>query len=322
MDIKNKVILVIGGAGFIGSHTVDLLLKENIKKLFIFDNFIRGTKKNISHLIRDNRVQVIDNADILDYGKLLNFTRKADAVFHFAALWLNHCINDPKLAFDVNIKGTFNVIHACKETNVEKLIFSSSASVYGDSFSKKIKEDNLLLSKNFYGATKISCEAILRAYFCQYNLNYLGLRYMNVYGRRQDYKGKYVSVILKMLDAIENNQPPTIFGNGEESYDFVSVEDCARANVCAIKSSAVNEFYNVGTGVKTSLKELAHILMKIKNKNLLIKYIKNKEKFIDRNRVGSTKKAKKDLGFKSRISINDGLKDLIDWKDKEFQKSK
>ena len=145
---------------------------------------------------------------------------------------------------------------------------------------------------------------------------------MNVYGRRQDYKGKYVSVILKMLDAIENNQPPTIFGNGEESYDFVSVEDCARANVCAIKSSAVNEFYNVGTGVKTSLKELAHILMKIKNRNLLIKYIKNKEKFIDRNRVGSTKKAKKDLGFKSRISINDGLKDLIDWKDKEFQKSK
>ena len=115
----------------------------------------------------------------------------------------------------------------------------------------------MLLSKNFYGATKISSEATLRAYFCQHNLNYLGLRYMNVYGPRQDYKGKYVSVILKMLDAIENNKPPTIFGSGKESYDFVSVVDCARANICAIKSDSFNEFYNVGTGVKTTLKELA-----------------------------------------------------------------
>ena len=318
MDLTGKRILVIGGAGFIGSHTIDLLLKENIKELFIFDNLTRGSKKNIENSLKDNRVNFINDADILDYQKLLKWTYNSDAVLHFAALWLNHCINNPRYALEVNILGTFNVIQACKEASIEKLIFSSSASVYGDTTKSLIDEDTLLQSKNFYGATKISCEALMRSFFYQHNLNYLGLRYMNVYGPRQDYKGRYVSVILKMLDAIDRDRAPTIFGNGNDTYDFISVEDCAMANICALKSNKSNQFYNVGTGIKTSLKELAQNLIKIRNKNLLINYIENKESYIDRDRVGDILKAKKELKFQSKISLDEGLKRLIKWRDNDL----
>ena len=248
----------------------------------------------------------------------MKWAHNSDAVLHFAALWLNHCINNPRYALEVNILGTFNFIQACKEASIEKLIFSSSVSVYGDTTKSLIDEETLLQSKNFYGATKISCEALMRSFFYQHNLNYLGLRYMNVYGPRQDYKGRYVSVILKMLDAIDRDRAPTIFGNGNDTYDFISVEDCAMANICALKSNKSNQFYNVGTGIKTSLKELAQNLIKIRNKNLLINYIENKESYIDRDRVGDILKVKKELKFQSKIALDEGLKRLIKWRDNDL----
>ena len=271
MDIKGKNFLVIGGAGLIGSHAVDALLREDVSKVVIYDNFFRGSEENLNESLNDPRVSIYENGgDILQTDILDSAMKGIDGVFHFAALWLLQCHEYPRSAFDVNIKGTFNVMEACVKHNIQRLVYSSSASVYGDALTEPMDEYHPYNNQNFYGATKIASEAMLRAFHHRYGLNYVGLRYMNVYGPRQDYHGAYIAVIMKMLDAIDKGESPTIMGDGSEAFDFVAVEDCAYANVCALKSEAVDQNYNVGTGVKTSLKELAEkILLLLIAKNLL-----------------------------------------------------
>ena len=255
MDLKGKRLLVIGGGGLIGSHTVDLLTKEDVKEITIYDNFTRGTHQNIEKALQDERVNVFNaGGDILQEDILRSAMKGIDGVFHFAALWLLQCHEFPESAFEVNIRGTFNVMNSCIKENVQKLIYSSSASVYGDAVTEPMSEDHPFNNKNFYGATKICGESMLRAYHHRYGLDYIGLRYMNVYGPRQDYRGAYIAVIMKMLDAIDRGEAPTIFGDGSEAFDFVSVTDCAKANICGMKSSSNDEFYNVGTGKEHHLK--------------------------------------------------------------------
>ena len=315
MEMQGKKFVVIGGAGLIGSHTVDYLTKEDVKEIIIYDNMTRGSTENLKNALKDNRVKVYDvGGDILQTDILENAIENADGVFHFAALWLLQCHEFPRSAFNVNIQGTFNVMDACVKKNVKKLIYSSSASVYGDAIKNPMDENHPFNNKNFYGATKICGEAMLRAYHHRYNLKYLGLRYMNVYGPRQDYKGAYIAVIMKMLDAIEKNENPTIYGDGSESFDFVSVKDCALANLCAMKSDVVDEFYNVGTGKKTSLKELAELLLKLTNSNLHINYLPRENQTLVKNRIGSVKKAREQINFEAIINLKQGLKELIEWK--------
>ena len=221
MDIKGKTFVVVGGAGLIGSHTVDKLLLEDVGKVIIYDNFVRGTQENLENAIKDPRVKIHDiGGDILQTDILESAFRNADGVFHFAALWLLQCHEFPRSAFDVNIKGTFNIMEACLSQKIKRVVYSSSASVYGDALTEPMEENHPYNNKNFYGATKISCEAMLNAYYYRYNLNYVGLRYMNVYGPRQDYHGAYIAVIMKMLDAIDNGQSPTILGDGSEAFDL------------------------------------------------------------------------------------------------------
>ena len=280
MKLTNKKFLLIGGAGFIGSHTAELLIKEDIKELIIYDNFTRGKIDNLKNIIDDKRVKIFDLAGDICQPDLLDKSMEGiDGVFHYAALWLLHCQDYPVSAFKTNIEGTFNVINSCIKNNVKKLIFSSSASVYGDAMFEPMTEDHPLNNKNFYGATKICGEAIMNAYHHRYNLPYIGLRYMNVYGPRQDTKGAYVAVILKILQNIKRNIEPTIFGDGSQSYDFVSVYDCAKANICAMKSNQKNGFYNVATGKKTSLLDLTKKILTLKKSNLKINFDK-KKKFI------------------------------------------
>ncbi len=315
MKLSGKKIVVIGGAGLIGSHTVDALLKEDVKEIIIYDNFVRGSIDNLENAIKDPRVNIFEaGGDILHTDILHSALKGANGVFHFAALWLLQCHEFPRSAFDVNVKGTFNVIDACVKEKVEKLIYSSSASVYGDAISNPMTEDHPFNNKNFYGSTKICGEAMLRSFYHRYNLNYIGLRYMNVYGPRQDYQGAYIAVIMKMLDAIDKNENPIIYGDGSECFDFISVEDCALANICAIKSGQVNNFYNVGTGVQTSLKELAEMLLLLTNNNLKIEYIKKNETTFVKNRIGCPKKAKKQINFQSKLTLEEGLKNLIEWR--------
>ena len=312
MEISNSRILVIGGAGLIGSHIVEELVQEDVGKLVIFDNFTRGKLENIEHVLQDDRVEYyegdITHVDVLDY-----VVKDVDYVFHLAALWLLHCHEFPRASFEVNIAGTFNVLEACVKNNVKKLIYSSSASVYGDSLETSIIEDHPYNNQTFYGATKIAGEHMCRAFFYRYGLHYVGLRYMNVYGPRQDYKSTYTSVIMKVLDRIDLRKSPVVYGDGSQAYDFIHVRDVARANVCALKSSTTNDFYNVGCGIKTTIKELVELLLELTGCNLEIQYEPTGLTFVT-NRVGGTNKAESELNFKSEIGLKQGLVDTIRWR--------
>src|SRR5688572_16899854 len=264
MDLKGKKFVIIGGAGLIGSHTLDQLVQEDVREIIIYDNFVRGSHGNIEASLLDPRVRVFEaGGDILQTDILHQALKDADGVFHFAALWLLHCHDYPRSAFEVNVKGTFNVLEACVAQGVNRLVYSSSASVYGDAIEEPMTEDHPFNNKNFYGATKIAGEAMVRAFHHRYGLNFVGLRYMNVYGPRQDYRGAYIAVIMKMLDAIDRGEGPTIMGDGSEAFDFIAVEDCAKANICAVKADVKDRFYNVGTGTRTSLKELAELILQV-----------------------------------------------------------
>jgi len=315
MDIKGKKLVVIGGAGLIGSHTVDKLIQEDVKEIVIYDNFVRGRIENLKDALKDPRVKIFDlGGDILQTDILDSAIRGADGVFHLAALWLLQCHEYPRSAFDVNVRGTFNVVEACVKNGIKRLVYSSSASVYGDAVEEPMTEDHPFNNKNFYGATKIAGEAFMRSFHHRYGLDYVGLRYMNVYGPRQDYHGAYIAVIMKMLDAIDRGDSPTIMGDGSEAFDFVAVEDCGSANVCAMKSKATDKFYNVGTGKRTSLKELAEMLLILTNSSKPINYASRSQATLVRNRIGSPARATSEINFTSKIDLRDGLQRLINWR--------
>jgi UDP-glucose 4-epimerase len=315
MDISGKRLMVIGGAGLIGSHCVESLLRSDVREIVVYDNFVRGTRDNLSVAMRDPRVRVYDvGGDILQTDILESAMTGIDGVFHLAALWLLQCHEFPRSAFEVNVRGTFNVLDACVRKNVKRLVMSSSASVYGDAVEEPMTEDHPFNNKNFYGATKICGEAMARAYHHRYGLQYVGLRYMNVYGPRQDYRGAYIAVIMKMLDAIDRGEGPTILGDGSEAFDFVAVEDCADANVCAMRADIADRFYNVGTGKRTTLKEVAEKLINLTGSNQPISYAPRSQATLVRNRIGSTVNAKMEIGFEATIDLDDGLKRLIDWR--------
>ncbi|MBC7542642.1 MAG: SDR family NAD(P)-dependent oxidoreductase [Candidatus Sericytochromatia bacterium] len=315
MDLKDARVLVIGGAGFIGSHVVDLLTKEPVKEVIVYDNFCRGTQANLEDAFTDKRVRIFDvGGDITQSDILQAAMKNVDAVVHLAALWLLQCHDYPRAAFDVNIRGTFNILEACRDNNVKRLVYSSSASVYGDAVEIPMTEEHPFANKTFYGATKIAGEQMARAFYHRYNLPYVGLRYMNVYGARQDYKGTYIAVIMKILDRLDQDLPPVLYGDGSQTYDFIYVEDCAKANVCALKSAAADYNYNVGSGTGTSLKELTEMILKLTGKEHLgIQYEPAGQTFVT-NRIGSTSRAKKDLGFQTSIDLADGLRRLIAWR--------
>ncbi|MEI7493874.1 MAG: NAD-dependent epimerase/dehydratase family protein [Alphaproteobacteria bacterium] len=314
MDLKGKKLVVVGGAGLIGSHTVDELLKEDIKEIIVYDNFVRGTHGNIENALRDPRVRIFEiGGDICQTDILNEAFKGADGVFHFAALWLLQCHDFPRSAFNVNIEGTFNILDTCVNQGVKRLVYSSSASVYGDAVCEPMDENHPFNNTNFYGATKIAGEAMARAYHHRYKLPYVGLRYMNVYGPRQDYRGAYIAVIMKMLDNLDKGIAPTLYGDGSQAYDFVYVGDCAKANVCAMKSDTVDQFYNVGTGVRTSIKELAEMILKITSSDLDVQYEPAGLTFV-KNRIGCPKKAATEIGFKYYVDLENGLKQLIEWR--------
>lgn len=315
MDIKGKKLVVVGGAGLIGSHTIDHLLKDDVKEILIYDNFVRGRVENLNNALKDSRVKIFDvGGDVMQTDILEAAFEGADGVFHFAALWLLQCHDYPRSAFDVNVRGTFNVMEACVKKGVKRLVYSSSASVYGDAVEEPMTEDHPFNNKNFYGATKIAGEAMLRAFHHRYGLDYVGLRYMNVYGPRQDYHGAYIAVIMKMLDAIDRGEGPTIMGDGSEAFDFVAVEDCGMANVCAMKADTSDRYYNVGTGKRTSLRELAELILEITNCQKPLNFAPRSQATLVRNRVGCSKRASAEIGFTAQLDLREGLKQLIEWR--------
>lgn len=321
-DLTGSKILVIGGAGFIGSHIVEELIKEPVEEIVVYDNFCRGTKENLKEALKDSRVKIYDiGGDITQTDILDSAMKGKDYVIHLAALWLLQCYEYPRAAFDVNIRGTFNVLEACVNNKIKKLVYSSSASVYGDALEIPMTEDHPYNNRTFYGATKIAGEHMCRAYNERYGLDYVGLRYMNVYGARQDYHGAYVAVVMKILDRIDQGLPPIVYGDGSQSYDFIYVSDIAKANICALKADVTDKFYNVGMGRKTSIKELCETIIKITDSELEIQYEPSGQTFVT-NRIGSTKKAAEEIGFVADIELVEGLKRLIEWRKMSIEGNK
>jgi UDP-glucose 4-epimerase len=315
VELESKKIVVIGGAGLIGSHVTEALLREDVGEVVVYDNFVRGTRENLAAALDDPRCSVFEHGgDIMQTDVLKSALAGAEGVFHLAALWLLHCQDYPRAAFDVNIRGSFNVFEACVEAGVERLVYSSSASVYGNAVEEPMTEDHPFNFENFYGATKVAGEAMLRALHHRFGLSFVGLRYMNVYGPRQDYRGAYIAVIMKMLDSIDRGEPLVVYGDGSQAYDFIYVGDCAAANVCAMKAGTVDRFYNVGTGVRTTIKEVAELLLEITGSDVGIGYEPEGVTFV-KNRIGSADLARAELGFEARVPLRQGLANLIEWRD-------
>lgn len=314
MKLEGKRFVVVGGAGLIGSYVAEALLREDVREVVVYDNFVRGTRENLATALEDSRCSVFEHGgDIMQTDVLRTALEGADGVFHLAALWLLHCQDFPRAAFDVNIRGTFNVFEACVDAGVERLVYSSSASVYGDAVEEPMTEDHPFNFENFYGATKVAGEAMLRALHHRFGLSYAGLRYMNVYGPRQDYRGAYIAVIMRMLDSIDRGEPLVVYGDGSQAYDFVHVTDCAAANVCAMAAETTAGFYNVGTGIRTSILEVAELLLDITGSDVGIRYEPQGVTFV-KNRIGSTERAREEIGFGARMPLAEGLQTLVEWR--------
>jgi UDP-glucose 4-epimerase len=318
MKITNKKVLVIGGAGFIGSHLVSELLKTEVGEVIIYDNFTRGKIAYLENSLKDSRCSIYPfGGDVRDIDILNKAMEGIDYVFHLAAMWLLHCKDFPRTAFHVNIEGTFNVLEACAKNKIKKLVYSSSASVYGDAIEVPMTEDHPFLNKNFYGATKIAGEAMCTAYNDRYGLEVIGLRYMNVYGPHQDQHAAYTGVIPIMLNKIEAKESPIINGDGSQAYDFIYVEDVAKANIAALESDVKLGFYNVGSEVQTSIRQLCDLILELKNSDLKVTYkpysADDARQFVQ-NRIGSRKKAENEIGFLFNYSLKQGLQKLIDWR--------
>jgi len=316
--LENSKVLVIGGAGFIGSFVVTELLKHPVKSVVVYDNFARGKREYLSEALTDERCSIFPiGGDIRDIDILNEAMIGIDYVFCLSAMWLLHCKDFPRTAFEVNIAGTFNVLEACVKNKVKKLIWSSSASVYGDAVEVPMMEAHPFNNKNFYGATKIAGEAMATAFNDRYGLEVIGLRYMNVYGPHQDQTAAYTGVIPIMLNKIDANESPVINGDGSQAYDFIYVEDVARFNVLALESEVKHGFYNVGTEVQTSIKQLCDLILELKNSELKVTYkpyTADDARALVQNRIGSNKKAQADLGFMPKYDLKTGLQKLIDWR--------
>ena len=312
MDLTNCRIAVIGGAGFIGSHIVDQLLAEPVREVIIVDNLIRGTRANLAAALGDPRVRLVEGS-ITDRVLMEQVLAGTDGLFLLAALWLFECVHEPRKALEVNVDGTWNVIEAARAAGVKRIVYSSSASVYGDALTLPMTEEHPFNNRTMYGATKIAGEQFLRAAYEQHGLPYVALRYMNVYGPRMDYKGTYVSVIMKVLDRLDAGERPVVFGDGSQAYDFVHVADVARANLLSMKSDVADESFNVGTGVQTTINELVGALLEITGSQLTIDYRPNEQMFVT-NRVGSTAKAERLLGFSATTSLREGLRSVVAWR--------
>ncbi|HCF99309.1 MAG TPA: NAD-dependent dehydratase [Chloroflexi bacterium] len=315
MQLDQARIAVIGGAGLLGSHIVDQLLLEPVAEVVVFDNLMRGQVESLAGALRDPRVRLI-RGTMTDQEALRDALAGIDGVFQLASLWLGECLTDPRSAWEVNVMGMWNIVEACLDLKVKRMVYSSSASVYGNALFTPMTEDHPFNNRTTYGATKIACEQMLRAIYQQHKFPYVGHRYMNIYGPRMDYKGTYVSVIMKVIDRIWAGERPVIFGDGSQVYDFIYVEDAARANVLSMKSDCEDEFFNIGMGAGTTINELVEILLRLMGSDLEPEYKPQEQSFVT-YRIGSVDKAERLFGFRATTPVEEGLRRVLEWREKE-----
>ncbi len=305
--------MITGGAGFIGSHIADQLVREGAAEIVILDNFVRGSRENLAWASANGPVTIIER-DILDRRTVAKAMKGIDLLIHEAAIRITQCAQEPRLALEVLVDGTFNVMEAAVKAQVKKVIGASSASIYGmaDKF-PTTERHHPYNNRTFYGAAKMFNEALMRSFSEMYGLDYLMLRCFNVYGPRMDVHGVYTEVFIRWMERIASGQPPIIFGDGSETLDFVHVEDVARAYILAAKTDFTDDVFNVASGVETSLNDLAKTLLKVMESDLRPEYGPERKVTGVTRRVADVSKAKRLLGFEAVVSLEDGLRGLVEW---------
>ncbi|MET7866783.1 NAD-dependent epimerase/dehydratase family protein [Micromonospora taraxaci] len=313
VSVKNARALVTGGAGTIGSHVVDLLVRGGASEVVVLDNLVRGRRENLAWALQSDRVRVVEG-DIRDADLVRDVTRGKDLVFHLAAIRITQCAEEPRLANEVLVDGTFNVLEAAAAEGVRKVIASSSASVYGLAEEFPTGERHHPYNNDtFYGAAKAFNEGMLRSFHGMYGLDYVALRYFNVYGQRMDVHGLYTEVLIRWMERIDAGLPPLILGDGTQTMDFVDVVDIARANILAAESAHTDEVFNIASGVETSLEELARTLLSVMKSDLSPEYGPARKVNGVTRRLADTSAAARALGFRAEIGLREGLQGLVEW---------
>ena len=313
VQIEGSRALVTGGAGTIGSHVVDELIRGGAAEIVVLDNFVRGRRENLAWALENGPVTLVEG-DIRDQALVREVTAGKDLVFHLAAIRITQCAEEPRLANEVLVDGTFNVVEAAAEQGVKKLIASSSASVYGLAEEFPTTERHHPYNNDtFYGAAKAFNEATLRSFHSMYGLDYVALRYFNVYGPRMDIYGLYTEVLIRWMERIDSGTPPLILGDGLQTMDFVHVADIARANILAARADVTDEVFNVASGTETSLKELAQALSDVMKSDLAPEHGPARAVNGVTRRLADTSAAADVLGFRAEIGLTEGLQGLVDW---------
>ena len=312
-ELQAKRILITGGAGLIGSHIADLLVQENAAEVIVFDNFVRGRMENLSWAVAHGNIRIVEG-DIRDTKLLRNVMEGVDLAFHQAAIRITQCAEEPRLALEVLADGTFNVLEAAVAAKVKKVVAASSASVYGlaEEFPTTEKH-HPYNNRTLYGAAKVFNEGLLRSFHEMYGLDYVALRYFNVYGPRMDTYGAYTEVLIRWMERIAAGQPPLILGDGAQTMDFVYIEDIARANLLAAKSTVSDEVFNVASGAETSLNDLADSLLRVMGSELKPQYGPARKVNAVPRRLAETENAKQRIGFEAQVGLEEGLRRLVAW---------
>jgi UDP-glucose 4-epimerase len=314
---RTQRFLVTGGAGLIGSHIVELLVKDNAGEVVVLDNFVRGRRENLRDALGSSLVTIIDG-DIRDRALVAEAMTGIEVVFHQAAIRITQCAAEPRLALEVLVDGTFNVVEAAAQAGVRKVVAASSASVYGlaETF-PTTERHHAYDNRTIYGAAKLFNEGLLRSFHDTHGLDYVALRYFNVYGPRMDIHGAYTEVFVRWIDAISQGRPPVIFGDGTQTMDFVYVEDIARANLLAAQAPVTDEVFNVASGTETSLNTLAATLLDLLGSDLRPEYQPARKVNPVPRRLADVQQARERLDFEARVPLRQGLARFIKWWEQE-----
>lgn len=313
-SLSGSRVLITGGAGLIGSHIADRLLDEDVAEVLVLDNFSRGTRENLAAALGRGRV-TIRRGDIRDRALVNAVMAGVDYVFHEAAIRITRCAEVPRECLEVLVDGTFNVIEACVVAGVKKLVFASTASVYGMAERFPTPERHHPYgNQTLYGGAKVAGEQMLRAFHHMHGLDYVALRYFNVYGPRMDVFGAYTEVMIRWLDCIDRGEAPLIFGDGTQSMDFLYVGDVAEANILALARPVTDEIINVGSGVETSLLGLLETVLEVTGADLRPLFRPERAVNPVRRRLAAVEKAERLLGFRARVDLEEGVRRLVEWR--------
>jgi UDP-glucose 4-epimerase len=312
-SLRGSRVLITGGAGAIGSNLCDLVVQAGAREIVVIDNFVRGRRDNLTWAEANGPVTVVEG-DICDRALVDELTEGIDVVFHQAAIRITQCAEEPRLALEVLVDGTYNVVEAAAQEGVRKLVAASSASIYGLAEEFPTREDHHPYANDtLYGAAKVFNEGLLRSFKAMSDLDYVALRYFNAYGARMDVHGLYTEVLVRWMERIEAGEPPLIFGDGLQTMDFIYVADIARANVLAANSDLTDEVFNVATGVETSLLELAEALLQVMDSDLSVVHGPPRAVNGVTRRLADTSAARERLGFDAEVGLLEGLTRLVTW---------